>query len=102
MSKPYTAVVVGAGMGGKLSMAGLAASDRFELVGVADWRAEARREAESRYPGLHTFANHTEMFTQCQPDVVCVSTWPPTHLQVTSAALELPLKGILVEKPLAG
>lgn len=54
-------------MGGKLSMAGLAASDRFELAGVADWRAEARREAESRYPGLPTFANHAEMFARCQP-----------------------------------
>lgn len=102
MSGTYTAAVIGAGMGGKLSMAGLAASDRFELIGVADWQAEARREIEQRYPGLPTFPNHADLFAQLQPDVVCVSTWPPSHLEVTTAALELPLKGILVEKPLAG
>jgi predicted dehydrogenase len=40
---------------------------------------------------LHTLA----------PDVVCVSTYAPTHEEVTMAALALPsLKGILVEKPL--
>jgi predicted dehydrogenase len=88
-------------MGGKLSMAGLAASERFELIGVADRRAEARREVEQRYPGVATFPSHTELFAQLQPDVVCVSTWPPSHLEVATAALELPLKGILVEKPLA-
>jgi len=101
MSKSYTAAVVGAGMGGKLSLAALAASDRFELVGVADLREEVRREVEQRYPGAPTFANHADMFNHCRPEVVCVSTWPPSHLEVTLAALELPLAGLLVEKPLA-
>jgi predicted dehydrogenase len=82
-------------------MKGLAASERFELVAVADLREKARREAEASYPGIRTFASHEEMFAHCQPDIVCVSTWPPSHLEVTRDALDLPLKGILVEKPLA-
>jgi predicted dehydrogenase len=40
------------------------------------------------------------MFRERPTDVVCVSTWPPSHLEVSRAALALPLKGILVEKPL--
>lgn len=101
MSAPYTAAVVGAGSGGKLSMRALSVSDRFELVAVADLSETARQEAETLCPGIRTFSTHGEMFARCPTDVVCVSTWPPSHLEVTRDALELPLKGILVEKPLA-
>jgi len=101
MSNIYTAAVVGAGSGGKLSLKGLAASDRFQLKAVTDLREEVRREVETLYPGVRTFATHQEMFAHCPTDVVCVSTWPPSHLAVTRDALQLPLKGILVEKPLA-
>lgn len=101
MAKTYTVAVIGAGSGGKLSMKGAAASDRFQLVAVADWREEARQEAEALYPNIRTFATHQELFAAMSVDVVCVSTWPPTHLAVTQDALALPLQGILVEKPLA-
>lgn len=101
MTKIYNAAVIGAGSGGKLSMKAAAASERFHLVAIADWREEARREAEALYPGLRTFATHEELFAAVPVDVVCVSTWPPTHLAVTQAALALPIQGLLVEKPLA-
>jgi len=101
MTEQYTVAVIGAGMGGKLSMKAAAASERFQLVAVADWREEARREVEALYPDIRTFASHQELFAAMPVDVVCVSTWPPTHLEVTRDALALPLKGILVEKPLA-
>lgn len=101
MTKLYNAAVIGAGSGGKLSMKAAAASARFNLVAVADWREDARREAEGLYPGLRTFATHQELFAAVPVDVVCVSTWPPTHLAVTQDALALPIQGLLVEKPLA-
>lgn len=101
MCAVYTAAVIGTGMGGKLSLRGLSASERFKLIAAADLRPEARQEVRAIYPELDTFATHVEMFEQCQPDVVCVATWPPSHLEVTRDALQLPLKGILVEKPLA-
>jgi predicted dehydrogenase len=40
------------------------------------------------------------MFAATPTDVVCVSTYPPSHEEVALDALRLPLKGILVEKPL--
>ena len=101
MATTYSATVVGAGMGGKGSMKGLVESGRYRLLGVADWSEEARTWVEQTYPGTRTFSSHREMFEQCPSDVVCVSTWPPTHLEVTRDALAQPLKGILVEKPLA-
>lgn len=101
MSQQYTAAVIGAGMGGRASMAGLSASPRFQLVAFADIHAEARADIQDMYPGIRAFSSHVEMFAACPTDIVCVSTWPPSHLEVTQAALNLPLKGILVEKPLA-
>ena len=98
-AKP-TACVVGGGSGGKLSMRALAASDRFDLVAAADIRPEVGRELEELFPGIRTFTGHGEMFAACPTDVVCVSTWPPSHEAVTMDALALPLKGILIEKPL--
>jgi predicted dehydrogenase len=96
----YTASVIGAGMGGQLSIQALAASERYQLVAVADLRPEVCKELESQYPGLRTFTSHQEMFALCPTDVVCVSTYAPSHEAITLDALELPLKGILVEKPL--
>ncbi|MES2463475.1 MAG: Gfo/Idh/MocA family oxidoreductase [Armatimonadota bacterium] len=97
-----TACVVGGGAGGQLSLKALAASDRFDLLAAADLRAEVRDALEAQYPGLQMFPDHEAMFAACPTDVVCVSTYPPSHELVTLSALQtLPdLKGLLVEKPL--
>jgi len=101
MSKPVTASVVGGGSGGTLSMNALVESDRFELVAVADIDPGVCAELARRYAGVRTFPSHREMFSACPTEVVCVSTWAPSHEEVALDALELELKGILVEKPLA-
>ena len=94
-------VVVGGGAGGRLSLNALRASPFYSLQGAADWREETRAALVSEFEGLATFSNHTELFEALAPEVVCVSTYAPTHEEVTLAALALPtLKGILVEKPL--
>ena len=100
MTEPLTACVVGGGSGGNLSMKALAASPRFKLVAAADMRPEVCAQLEQKCPGIRTFSSHQEMFAQSPTDVVCVSTWPPSHEPITLDALALPLKGILVEKPL--
>lgn len=97
----YTAAVIGGGFGGKLSMAALAASPRFRLVAVTDLREEVRQKLEHDYPGIRTFADHEAMFRECPTDIIAVSTYPPSHEEITLSALKhLPLKGLLVEKPL--
>ncbi|HEY0074285.1 MAG TPA: Gfo/Idh/MocA family oxidoreductase [Abditibacteriaceae bacterium] len=94
------AAVIGGGMGGRLSLDALHASAHFELVGAADLRADVRADLETRYPELPTFASHTALFAAHDLDVVCVATFPPSHEAVTLDALQLPLRGLLVEKPL--
>ena len=58
------------------------------------------REATELYPNIKTFTDHREMLESCPTDVVCVSTWPPSHRPITLDAIAYPLMGILVEKPL--
>lgn len=99
-SKKLTASVVGGGMGGRLSMRALAASDRFHLVAAADLRPEVCEALEAEFPGLRTYLSHEALFDAEPVDVVCVSTYPPSHETVALAALQTPLRGILVEKPL--
>ena len=97
----FTALVVGGGSGGNLSMKALVDSPRFELLGAADLNPEVCRTLEASYPGIRTFTDYGRMFEEMKADVVCVSTFPPSHEQVTLDALAaLDLKGILVEKPL--
>ena len=100
MNNRLTAGVVGCGMGGRLSINALGNSDYFDLAAVADLNPEAYKTIEKNIPGIKTFTNHADMFKACRTDVVCVSTYPPSHEPITMAALNLPLKGILVEKPL--
>ena len=98
--KVYTASVIGAGMGGRLSINALVESPRFRLLAVADLRADVRKQLYQMNPNIKLYPSHTELFADCPTDVVCVSTFPPSHREVTLDALELNLAGILVEKPL--
>jgi len=100
MMTTYTASVVGGGAGGRLSLNALRASDRFEVVAAADLRDDVRAKLNNEYPGIKTYRNHHEMFDNSATDIVCVSTYAPSHEVVTLDALKLNLKGILVEKPL--
>ncbi len=87
-------------MGGRLSLDALQNSPHFDLIAAADWRDDVRAALEERYAGLQTFASHQSLFAAVPLDVVCVATFSPSHEEVTFDALRLPLKGILVEKPL--
>jgi predicted dehydrogenase len=101
MSSILSASVVGGGLGGRLSLTGLKNSKLYRVAAAADLRPEIRAELEKEYPGIRTFASHQEMLAQCPADVVCVSTYPPSHEPVVLDALKAPgLKGLLVEKPL--
>jgi predicted dehydrogenase len=103
MSAPrLTATVIGAGAGGTLSIDALIASDRYDLIGVADMSEASRARVTEKTAGtVATFATYQEMFETCPADVVCVSTYAPAHLEMTIAAVKTGVvRGMLVEKPL--
>lgn len=95
-----TASVVGGGFGGRLSMQALIDSGHFDLVAAADLSSDVLDSLAQDFPGIETFSDYQQMFETLPTDVVCVSTYPPSHEEIAVAALQLSLKGILVEKPL--
>lgn len=98
---PLTASVIGCGLGGRLSLEALASSPHFRLLAAADLWPEIQQSLENDFSGVRAFGSHVEMFARCPTDVVCVSTYAPSHERIVLDALERPsLKGILVEKPL--
>src|SRR5260370_12815483 len=99
--KKLTASVVGCGRGGRLSLEDLAESEFYTPLAAADLRPEVGDELGKKFPGLRIFADFREMFATCPTDVVCVSTYPPTHEEIAVEALKRPLEAILVEKPIA-
>ena len=97
-----TASVVGCGVGGRLSLDALSSSPLFRVAAAADLRPEIQTSLEREFPGVRTFGSHVELLAHCPTDVVCVSTYAPSHESIVLDALELTsLRGILVEKPLA-
>ncbi len=95
-----TASVIGGGVGGRLSLDALAASPFYDLRAAADLREEVRAALTGRYPGLRTYASAADMLADSPTDVVCVSTFAPSHEELTLAAIANGVRGLLVEKPL--
>ena len=95
-----TASVIGAGMGGNASLQALANSPHYDLRAAADIAEAARTQVHRRFAGVDTFGDWQSMLRECPTDVVVVSVPPALHRPAVVDALELPLRGILVEKPL--
>jgi predicted dehydrogenase len=93
--------VVGAGSGGMLSIKALQGSDRYELVGVADISENARAKAVGEGVRAEMFANAATLLETVRPDVICISTFAPSHAEVLGQALEAGVQGVLLEKPIA-
>jgi len=92
--------VVGAGTGGLLSARALQASERYELVAVADTRSDALDRAGSEFPGIHLFPDGASLLEGTGPDVVCVSTFATSHAEVVEMAAIAGVRGLLLEKPI--
>ena len=101
--QPFRALVVGAGSGGRLSIGAVVDDAGYELAGIADRSVEASAAAAADLaPGTPTFTDVGRALEDLRPDVVCVSTWAPSHRKITEQALAVGVRGLLVEKPLAG
>jgi predicted dehydrogenase len=93
--------VVGAGTGGLLSARALQASERYELVGLADIRSDALGRAGSEFSGVGLFPHAASLLEATRPDVVCVSTFATSHAEVAEMAATAGVRGLLLEKPIS-
>jgi predicted dehydrogenase len=96
----YTAAIIGAGTAGKLALDALTKSPRFTPVAVVDLFPAALESIKQAYPGVQTYTSTKEMYAAHKPDVVGIATYAPSHLPMALEAMEQPIKGLVVEKPI--
>ena len=99
--------IIGCGGIGRRHARGYLDSGRYELVAIADPRAEALAEmdenfsAHASYTGRH-YSDAAEMLDAEGLDVVSVSVWHRGHAPWTIEAAKRGVAGIICEKPMAG
>ena len=93
--------VVGAGTGGMLSIRAVQGSERYDLVGVADVSQAARARAVQEGVRAEMFPDAATLLDGVRPEVICVSTFAPSHARIVGQALESGVRGVLLEKPIA-
>jgi predicted dehydrogenase len=93
--------VVGAGAAGlTVHLPALAASSRFELVGVADSDPVRAAAAAELFAFERGFTSAGDLVDAVEPDAVVVATPPPSHLPLGLELLRRHVH-VLAEKPLA-
>lgn len=102
MPKLLRAAVIGAGGIAGNHIQGYLASERYEVVALADLNAEAMDEKNRRF-GISPshYRDARRMMEKERPDVVSVCTWHKGHETWTVAAAAYRPQGILCEKPMA-
>jgi UDP-N-acetyl-2-amino-2-deoxyglucuronate dehydrogenase len=101
MTERYRVAIVGCGGMGQSHAESWRATPRAELVAVADVNEEAaQRLGEAQQ--LAAYGDYTAMLREQRPDIVSITTWQNVRSEITIAAAQAGVKGILGEKPMAG
>ena len=94
------AAVVGCGKAAQLHISSLLKARHAELVAVCDVNEQAAQQTAARFGLRRWYADLSHLLQQEHPDVVHITTPPPTHLSVSTQAMNAGCHA-LVEKPLA-
>ncbi|MFQ3587407.1 MAG: Gfo/Idh/MocA family oxidoreductase [Fimbriimonadaceae bacterium] len=104
MNVKYRAGVVGVRGIGRRHAREILASDRFELVGLADRDpgvlAEVSAELDPSGPGVPTFVSWPDLLRETRPDVAVVSTPNLSHFALAIQAVEFGVRAVFCEKPM--
>lgn len=91
--------IIGTGNISRSHIKAIQGREGFELAGVADVSAEARKQASTAH-GVPAFADHRALISSVKPDYVVVSTPHYYHAPITLDALDAGVH-VFVEKPMA-
>ncbi len=105
MSKAkYRAAIVGCGdIARRAHVPAYAQHELVELVAIADTDPAALRKFADTFsiPAECCYPDHLTLFREQKLDVVSVCTWHGSHAEISIAAAEAGISGILCEKPMA-
>ena len=101
MGEKYRAGIIGCGGISRLHAKAYQQHGKVNLVAAADINPEALNKFADQFSVSAKYTDYREMLKKEALDLVSVCTWQGTHTEVTIAAAESGVKGILCEKPMA-
>ena len=95
---PLKAAIIGAGHIARQHLACLRELPRVQIAGVCDLSRAMAESAADRYGVTKWYTDHRRMLDEARPDVVHVTTPPPSHFPLSMDALNAGAH-VIVEKP---
>lgn len=98
--KKIRVLVVGCGHMGASHAKAYHGLEQFEIVGLVARRPDSRAALIQQIGAYPEFSDYAEALGATKPDAVCISTYPDTHAEYATMALEAGCH-VFLEKPLA-
>lgn len=96
----YRIGIIGCGTMGRSHVRTYDAIERADVVANVDMVADAASAFANEH-GTTAYTDHEAMLAEEELDVVSVCTWHSTHAELTIAACEAGVSGVILEKPMA-
>jgi predicted dehydrogenase len=100
MGKKIGVGFIGTGFARKVQMPAFSACENAEIISVASQRLGNAEAAAKEFGARHFTDKWQETISHPEVDLVCITTPPPLHKEMTLAALSAS-KHVLCEKPMA-
>lgn len=101
MASSYRVGIIGCGGIAREHARGFLQHPSCTLVAGADIRPEQAAKLAAEFEIPATYTDYRELLAKERPDIVSICTWPGTHAEITLAAAEAGVRGVLCEKPMA-
>ncbi len=101
MEKTYRVGVVGCGGMGRSHTGAWTDHPAAEVVAVADINETQSQKLVEQFSIPEVFTDYNEMFAKMDLDIVSIPTWQGVRAEITVAAADAGIKGIIGEKPMA-
>jgi predicted dehydrogenase len=100
MANRYRAAIVGCGGISRRHARGFHERQDCELVAGADVRPENAEKLGAEFGIPRSYLDYRELLEKERPDLLAICTWPGTHAEITTAAAEAGVRGVICEKPM--
>ena len=101
MAKTYRVGVVGCGGMGRSHTGAWTDHPAAEVVAAADINETLLQNLAEQFSIPEVFTDYNEMFSKMDLDIVSIPTWQGVRAEITVAAANAGIKGIIGEKPMA-
>ena len=101
MSQTYRVGIIGCGGMGKSHASTYTQNPATRLVAAMDIRPESAKKLAEEFSIPAVYTDYNEMLKKEDLDMVSISTWQGVRAEITVAAANAGVKGILGEKPMA-